>query len=96
MLGYEVLEVNLLAIAKLRPQLRTLNVCADCVMTLQYGHLHMNHQFIEDDDGNDAFIQYGICTNSIQTIVRKLTLSFQSIDSYFCRLDKFLAGHGIR
>jgi hypothetical protein len=83
MLGYEVLEVNLLAIAKLRPQLRTLNVCADCVMTLQYGHLHMNHQFIEDDDGNDAFIQYGICTNSIQTIVRKLTLSFQSIDSYF-------------
>ncbi|UJR37213.1 hypothetical protein I4U23_029922 [Adineta vaga] len=68
-LGYEVLEVNLLAIAKLRPQLRTLNVCADCVMTLQYGHLQMNHQFVEDDDGNDAFIQYGICTNSIQTII---------------------------
>ena len=38
-------------------------------MTLQYGHLQMNHQFVEDDDGNDAFIQYGICTNSIQTIV---------------------------
>lgn len=68
-LGYEVLEVNLLAIARLRPQLRTLNVCADCVMTLQYGHLQMNHQFIEDDDGNDAFIQYGICTNSIQTMI---------------------------
>ncbi|CAF1086201.1 unnamed protein product [Rotaria sp. Silwood1] len=68
-LGYEVLEVNLLAIAKLRPQLRRLNVCADCVMTLQYGHLQMNHQFVEDDDGNDAFIQYGICTNSIQTII---------------------------
>ncbi|CAF4288575.1 unnamed protein product, partial [Rotaria sordida] len=45
-----------------------LNVCAGCVMTLQYGHLRMNHQFVEDDDGNDAFIQYGICTNSIQTI----------------------------
>jgi hypothetical protein len=38
-------------------------------MTLQYGHLQMNRQFVEDDDGNDAFIQYGICTNSIQTIV---------------------------
>ena len=70
-LGYEVLEVNLLAIAKLRPQLRAFNVCADCVMTLQYGHLHMNRQFVEDDDGNDAFIQYGICTNSIQTIVSR-------------------------
>ncbi|CAM4775409.1 unnamed protein product [Rotaria magnacalcarata] len=68
-LGYEVLEVNLLAIAKLRPQLRRLNVCADCVMTLQYGHLQMNRQFVEDEDGNDAFIQYGICTNSIQTII---------------------------
>lgn len=70
-LGYEVLEVNLLAIAKLRPQLRAFNVCADCVMTLQYGHLHMNRQFVEDDDGNDAFIQYGICTNSIQAIVSR-------------------------
>lgn len=69
-----MLEVNLLAIAKLRPQLRTFNVCADCVMTLQYGHLHMNHQFVEDDDGNDAFIQYGICTNSIQTIVSEKSL----------------------
>jgi len=68
-LGYEVLEVNLLAIARLRPQLRVFNVCADCVMTLQYGHLHMNHQFVEDEDGNDAFIQYGICTNSIQTMI---------------------------
>lgn len=45
-------------------------MCADCVMTLQYGHLQMNHQFVEDDEGNDAFIQYGICTNSIQTIVK--------------------------
>lgn len=103
-LGYEVLEVNLLAIARLRPQLRTLNVCADCVMTLQYGHLQMNHQFIEDDDGNDAFIQYGICTNSIQTMVFSFHFSFT--DDNHCwwwflflfnsiRLDKFWAGHGI-
>ena len=82
-LGYEVLEVNLLAIAKLRPQLRTLNVCADCVMTLQYGHLHMNRQFVEDDDGNDAFIQYGICTNSVQTIVSKFDEMKDSRDHSF-------------
>ncbi len=80
--------MNLLAIAKLRPQLRTLNVCADCVMTLQYGHLQMNHQFVEDDDGNDAFIQYGICTNSIQTIVSSVLGKFarfqRAIRKFFC------------
>ena len=50
-------------------------------MTLQYGHLHMNHQFVEDDDGNDAFIQYGICTNSIQTIVSE-ERRFELIEKY--------------
>lgn len=92
-----MLEVNLLAIARLRPQLRVFNVCADCVMTLQYGHLHMNHQFVEDEDGNDAFIQYGICTNSIQTMVRPLGGGKGRIDvSSSSRLDKSSDGHGIR
>ncbi|CAF0954244.1 unnamed protein product [Didymodactylos carnosus] len=67
-LGYEVLEVNLLAIAKLRPQLRTLNVCVDCVMTLQFGRLQNRH-FFEDDDGEDAFVDYGHIDNYIQTII---------------------------
>ncbi|CAF0773465.1 unnamed protein product, partial [Didymodactylos carnosus] len=66
-LGYEILEVNLLAIAKLRPQLRTLNVCVDCVMTLQFGHLENRH-FFEDDDGEDAFVDYGHIDNYIQRI----------------------------
>jgi hypothetical protein len=69
--------VNLLAIAKLQ----TLNVCTDCVVTLKYGHVQMNHQFVEDDDGNDAFIQYAICTNSIQIVVSNYTL--------FRRWDRF-------
>lgn len=93
--GYEVLEVNLLAIARLRPQLRVFNVCADCVMTLQYGHLQMNHQFVEDDEGDDAFIQYGICTNSIQTMVGTRMIIDQSMNNESFRLDKSSVGHGI-
>ena len=69
-LGYEILETNLLAIAKLRPQLHRFNVCADCVMSLQYGHAPLNRPCVTKDE---AFIQYGTCTATIRSIVSEVT-----------------------
>jgi hypothetical protein len=70
-LGYEILETNLLAIAKLRPQLHRFNVCADCIMSLQYDHVQLNRSFVTNDE---AFIQYGICTTTIQSIVSGVSI----------------------
>ena len=36
-IGYEMLEINLIAIAKLRPNLYTFRVAMDCVIDLKYG-----------------------------------------------------------
>ena len=62
--GYEILEINLIAIAKLRSNLKSFYVPMDCVMDLRYGHFR-NNAFIEDDDGEDTIVDYGFCSYQV-------------------------------
>ena len=50
--GYEMLEINLIAIAKLRTNLRKFDVAMDCIIDLKYGKFR-NDDFIEDEEGED-------------------------------------------
>ena len=63
-IGYEMLEINLIAIAKLRSNLKTFNVAMDCVIDLKYGQFS-NDDFIEDEDGEDTIVDYGFCSDHV-------------------------------
>ena len=64
LVGYEILDINLVAIAKLRSNLTSFYVPMDCVMDLRYGHFR-NNAFIEDEDGEDTIVDYGFCSYQI-------------------------------
>jgi hypothetical protein len=65
LIGYEILEINLIAIAKLRgTQLTAFYIPQDCVMDLRYGHFR-NNAFVEDDDGEDTMVDYGFCSYQV-------------------------------
>jgi hypothetical protein len=64
-LGYEIAEMNLVAIAKLRNNLRVFRVPMDCIIDLKYGNFVNRDNFIEDDDGEDIVIEYGFCRRKI-------------------------------
>jgi hypothetical protein len=62
--GYEILEINLIAIAKLRTNLKTFYVPMDCIIDLRYGKFK-NDDFIEDEDGEDTIVDYGFCSEQV-------------------------------
>lgn len=62
--GYEILEINLIAIAKLRSNLKTFYVPMDCIIDLKYGEFK-NNNFIEDEDGEDTIVDYGYCSDHV-------------------------------
>jgi hypothetical protein len=62
--GYEILEINLIAIAKLRTNLKSFYVPIDCIVDLRYGHFR-NNSFIEDEDGEDTMVDYGFCSYKV-------------------------------
>ena len=64
-IGYEILEINLIAIAKLRNDLKVFCVPMDCIIDLKYGNFVSHDQFVEDDDGDDIIIEYGFCRKKI-------------------------------
>lgn len=64
LVGYEVLEINLIAIAKLRSNLKVFYVPMDCIIDLRYGHVN-NDDFIEDEDGEDTIVDYGFCSDQV-------------------------------
>lgn len=64
LIGYEMLEINLTAIAQLRNNLKIFHIPMDCVITLRFGEFQ-NNNFIEDEDGSDTIVDYGICSNQI-------------------------------
>lgn len=64
-IGYEMLEINLVAIAKLRTNLRVFSVAMDCVIDLKYGQFRTDDDFIEDEDGDDTIVDYGSCSDHI-------------------------------
>jgi hypothetical protein len=65
--GYEILEINLVAIAKLRPTLNVFYVPMDCVVDLRYGRFLNEHDedFVEDEDGEDTIVDYGFCSRQV-------------------------------
>lgn len=63
-IGYEMLEINLIAIAKLRSSLKDFNVPIDCIIDLRYGEFK-NDDFIEDEDGEDTIVDYGFCSDQV-------------------------------
>lgn len=72
LVGYEILEINLIAIAKLRDNLRTFYVAMDCIIDLKYGKFK-NDNFIEDEDGEDTIVDYGFCSEqSIRKVCKIL------------------------
>jgi hypothetical protein len=62
--GYEMLEINLIAIAKLRSNLKRFHVAMDCVIDLKYGQFR-NDDFIEDEEGEDTIVDYGFCSDQV-------------------------------
>ncbi|RNA38489.1 F-box only 33 [Brachionus plicatilis] len=72
LVGYEILEINLIAIAKLRDNLKTFYVAMDCIIDLKYGKFK-NDNFIEDEDGEDTIVDYGFCSEqSIRKVCKIL------------------------
>ncbi|CAF0712121.1 unnamed protein product [Brachionus calyciflorus] len=72
LVGYEILEINLIAIAKLRDNLKTFYVAMDCIIDLKYGKFK-NNDFIEDEDGEDTIVDYGFCSEqSIRKVCKIL------------------------
>lgn len=75
--GYELLEINLTAIAKLRSTgLKSFYVARDCVMNLRYGHYRHNGGFVEDDEGEDTMPDYG----GTQSLLDKMRDSLNAPD----------------
>ena len=70
LIGYEMAEVNLVAIAKLRNNLKTFRVPLDCIIDLKYGNFFGGDNFVEDDDGEDIVIEYGFCRRKVIDKVR--------------------------
>lgn len=70
-IGYEMLEINLIAIAKLRTNLKRFHVAMDCVIDLKYGKFR-NNDFIEDDEGEDTIVDYGFCSDHVIDSVSKI------------------------
>ena len=91
-IGYEIAEMNLVAIAKLRNNLRIFRVPMDCIIDLKYGNFVNSDNFVEDDDGEDIVIEYGFCRRKIIDKVRLNFFSFfsrqhrKSIRNFFLRL----------
>ena len=71
LVGYEILEINLIAIAKLRSNLKLFYVPMDCIIDLTYGKFK-DDEFIEDEDGEDTLIDYGSCSHQIIDKVCKI------------------------
>jgi hypothetical protein len=59
------MEINLVAIAKLRTSLRVLGVAVDCVVDLKYGWFRAGDEFVEDEEGNDTIVDYGSCSGHV-------------------------------
>lgn len=69
--GYEMLEINLIAIAKLRANLKKFHVAMDCIIDLKYGKFR-NDDFIEDEEGEDTIVDYGFCSDQVIDKVCKI------------------------
>lgn len=74
-IGYEMLELNLIAIAKLRTNLKVFNLPMDCIIDLKYGKFVRYNQFVEDEDGDDMIVEYGFCSEQVIDKVSLLALS---------------------
>ncbi len=59
LIGYEILEINLSAIAQLRNTLKIFHIPIDCVINLRFGNFK-NDYFFENNYGNDTMVHYGI------------------------------------
>lgn len=79
-IGYEMLEINLIAIAKLRTNLKRFHVAMDCVIDLKYGKFR-NNDFIEDDEGEDTIVDYGFCSDHVIDSVRNFYPTFSQLCS---------------
>jgi hypothetical protein len=80
--GYEMLEINLIAIAKLRSNLKKFHVAMDCIIDLKYGKFR-NDDFIEDEEGEDTIVDYGFCSDQvIDKVNPKLRIFFFFTEPY--------------
>lgn len=64
LIGYEILEINLTAIAQLRSNLKVFHVPMDCVVQLRYGQ-YEDEDFIETESGDEILVDYGFCSKQI-------------------------------
>ena len=79
LIGYEVLQINLTAIAQLRNNLKVFHVPIDCVITLRYGAF-TDDDFFEDEEGDDTLVDYGTCSNQVIAKVRGSAMHSDAID----------------
>ena len=63
-IGYEILQINLTAIAQLRNKLKIFHVPIDCVISVRYGAFG-DDDFFEDEEGDDTLVDYGICSDRV-------------------------------
>ena len=82
LIGYEILQINLTAIAQLRNNLKIFHIPMDCVITLRYGAF-ADDDFFEDEEGDDTRVDYGICSIQVISKVIIILLQVKEINFFF-------------